>query len=322
MILTLVTGGTGFIGSKIVRRLLKGRESVRVLSRHPKIIHPRLRTPGTEFVRGDIFDEQSLTQAMTGCDALIIATQFRNAPFENPCRGLTYMKVDGEGTERLVKFAKEAGIKRIVYMSGAGTREGRVEPWFQAKARAEKAVRDSETNWTIFRPSWSYGPSDRSLNRFAGFARLFPWIPFFFFVPIVGTGRQKIQPVFVEDVAEAVALSLNNPNTYGKILEIGGPQQLTMTEVVKTMLRVMGKRRMIIRLPKTSMKLVAGLVQFLPGRLLTPSGVDFITMEEHVDNAVVTQTLGLSPVSLEVGLGTYLGRKDASSFEAFRRRAA
>src|SRR5439155_1392398 len=138
---------------------------VRVFTRVPQLIDPSRRMAGTEFAKGDIFDEPSLNSAMVGCDTLIIASQFKNAPFENRFRGLTYEKVDGEGTERQVAAAKKAGVQRIIYMSGAGTREGRTEPWFRAKLRAEKAVTQSGMNWTIFRPSWIYGPTDKSLNK-------------------------------------------------------------------------------------------------------------------------------------------------------------
>src|SRR5947209_169863 len=103
MVKTLVTGGSGFMGSTIVRRLIRGRESVRVLSRDPTHLSVRRRFPGTEYVRGDVFDPASLQAAMEGCDAVINAVQFENAPFENRRKGLTYERVDGEGTERQVE---------------------------------------------------------------------------------------------------------------------------------------------------------------------------------------------------------------------------
>src|SRR5580765_899266 len=195
MVCTLVTGGTGFVGSEITQALRRNFETVRVLSRNPFHIPPSRRTPGTEYVKGDIFDDASLKEAIKGCDTLIIASQFDNAPFEDPSKGLTYMRVDGEGTERQIQAAKEAKVSRVLYMSGAGTMEGRVETWFQAKARAEKAVVESGMQYTIFRPSWIYGPEDKSLNKFAFFARISP------IIPVIGTGKEKIWPVYVKDVA-------------------------------------------------------------------------------------------------------------------------
>src|SRR5258705_9260461 len=110
MVNTLVTGGTGFVGSEIVRRLVRESESVRVLSRDPRSLSRRRRIPGTEFFQGDVFDAASLEAAMQGCDALINAVQFENAPFENRRKGLTYERVDGEGTVHQVEAAKKAGI--------------------------------------------------------------------------------------------------------------------------------------------------------------------------------------------------------------------
>jgi len=316
MISTLVTGGTGLIGSEIVKALRKNIESVRVLSRRPKEIPPSRRSPGTEYVQGDIFDPASVKEAMRGCDALIIATQFENAPFENPSKGQTYMHVDAEGTEAQVAIAKELGIKRIIYISGAGTREGRTETWFQAKARAEKAVKESGDQWTIFRPSWVYGPGDRSLNKFAMFTRFLP------FVPIIGTGKEKIQPIFVEDVAKIVAKSLNESKTFQQTYEMGGPEELTMKEIVKTMLRVMGKRRFIISQPKSFMKKIAAIVQFFPGRPLTPAGIDFITMEEKADTAALLKTFNPRITPLEEGLRSYLSPVEQPDVGDLRRRAA
>lgn len=315
MISTLVTGGAGFVGSNIVRQLRLGIETVRVLSRNPKQMDPARRSPGAEYVQGDIFDDAALRAAMKDCDALVIASQFDNAPFEDPKRGLTYMRVDGEGTERQVAIAKEMGIKRIIYISGAGTREGRSEVWFQAKARAEKAVRESGANWTIFRPSWIYGPEDKSLNKFAMFARIGPM------VPVIGTGKEKIQPVFVGDVAKAVAKSLNNAATYGQVFEIGGPEEMTMTQIVQTMLQVMEKKRLILPHPKPIMKFIAAFAKYAPGRPLTPDGIDFVTMEEKVNNEAILKILNMRLTPLNEGLREYLTPKNSSAAAALGRHA-
>jgi NADH dehydrogenase len=301
MVKTLVTGGTGLVGSAIVRKLVNSRESVVVLTRDPIYVSRDRRVAGAVYVRGNIFDSTSLEKAMDGCGALINAVQFDNAPFENPRKGLTYERVDGEGTERQVEAAKKAGLKRIIYISGAGTREGRTEIWFRAKLRAEKAVKESDTNWTIFRPSWIYGPGDRSLNKFAMFARFLP------FVPTIGSGREKIQPVYVEDVTEVVWRALNAPGSFGKIFEMGGPQTLTMTEIIQTMLCVQGKHRFILPHPKPIMKLIAAAVQYFPGTMLTPAGIDFVTMEEPVDNSALLEVFKIRLTPLVEGLSKYLG---------------
>lgn len=306
MLKTLVTGGTGFVGSGIVRHLVKNRETVVVMTRRPESVPRERRVPGALYVKGDVFDSESLKKSMEGCDALVNAVQFENAPFENPAKGLTYERVDGEGTERQMEALKDSGIQRVIYISGAGTREGRTEPWFKAKLRAEKAVKDSGRAWTIFRPSWIYGPLDQSLNKFALFARVSP------VVPIIGTGKEKIQPVYIEDVATFVAKALNDKATHGKTFDIGGPDILSMHAIVKTMLRVQGKTRIILPHPKPLMKTLAAFLQYLPGRPLTPDGVDFVTMEELVDTTELLKLLPAPLTPLQSGLSQYMGSRSAS----------
>lgn len=314
MVQTLVTGGTGFLGSEVVRKLVKARETAIVLTRNPTYVPRSRRVPGAFYVKGDVFDPASLEKAMQGCDAVINATQFDNAPFENPKKGLTYERVDGQGTERQVEAAKKAGVERFIYLSGAGTREGRTEPWFRAKLRAEKAVRESGMNWTIFRPSWIYGPEDRSLNKFVSFARFLP------FVPLIGTGKEKVQPVYVDDVAYLIVSALNRKDLNEKVFDVGGPQELTMYEITQTLLRVCGKKRFILPQPKALMKMIALFVQFLPGRLLTPDSIDFVTMEEKVDISALKETFGFEPTSLEDGLQNYLGKTVKAKFSNIQRQ--
>jgi NADH dehydrogenase len=227
---------------------------------------------------------------------VISTVQFPNHPVENPRKGYTYMAVDGEGTERLVSAAKAAGVRRFVYLSGAGTRPGQTAPWFLAKLRAEKAIRESGIPYTIFRPSWVYGPEDRSLNKFVTFARMLP------FIPVIGNGRTEVQPVFVADLAEAVAMSVTMEKAAGNVYEIGGPQALTMDEIIRTMLRSMGKRRPLLHSPAGLMKLATWPLTLLPTPPLSPSAVDFVLMEEPVDNTALLQDFALQLTPLGKGL--------------------
>jgi uncharacterized protein YbjT (DUF2867 family) len=291
MAVTLVAGGTGFLGSAILQRLLQGGQPVAVLSRNPVGL-----PPGVQGRRGDVRDQTQLNQALVGIETLVIAVQFPNAPVENPRRGLTYLKIDGEGTERLVRAAQQAGVKRLIYLSGAGAGEGRSEPWFQAKEVAERAVRTSGIPFTIIRPSWVYGPRDKSLNKFVQFARLLP------FVPVIGNGQTRVQPVFVGDVAEAVAQALERPAAVSQTYGIGGPATLTMDEIVRTMLRVMGKRKPLLHSPTWLMKLVTAPLTLLPTPPLSPAAVDFVVQEAPVDNGPLLRDLGLRLTPLEEGL--------------------
>lgn len=292
----LVTGGTGFIGSHIVRKLLKRGDQVVVMTRNPS--RARATVPaGVDLRPGEINDPSSLRQAMNGVDVVINAVQFPNHPVENPRKGYTYMEVDGMGTVRQVEAARQAGVKRFIYLSGAGTRQGQTSPWFQAKLKAEAAIRDSGVPYTIFQPSWVYGPEDRSLNKFVTFARFLP------FIPVVGSGQTRVSPVHVEDLAHVVAESVEMESAVGKTYQVGGPQVLTMDQIIGTMLQVMGKRRPLLHHPRWFMKLVTIPMQLLPAPPLSPAAVDFVLMEEDVDTTTLVRDFGVRLTPLAEGLG-------------------
>jgi NADH dehydrogenase len=297
----LVAGGTGFVGGGIVRELARRGKPVAVLTRDATRAK-RVPGPDVEYRDGDVTRPQSLAAPMQGVAAVVGCQQFPNSPIENPGKGYTFEKVDAEGTENLVRAAKAAGVTRYVYLSGAGAApEG--PHWFRAKWRAETAVYESGLTYTILRPSWVYGPQDRSLNRFLGMSRFLP------FVPLIGNaGNQRMQPVFIDDVGRAVAESLDNRAVANQVFELGGPDVMSMTEVVRTALQVAGRKRLLLSSPKPLMKLVASVLQFAPGRPLTPAAVDFITGDALGDPAAIQRALGLRLTPLPEGLATYLGK--------------
>jgi NADH dehydrogenase len=276
---------------------------VAVLSRDPAAARDRF--PGTEveFRQGDVNVPASLEAAFDGVDSVVGCQQFPNSPIENPGKGHTFEKVDAVGTENLVAAARAAGVKRYIYLSGTGAApEGR--HWFTAKWRAETAVKASGITYTILRPSWIYGPEDKALNRFVRMARFLPFVP-----QIGNVNQQKMQPVFVEDVAKAVADCLETPEAENRTFEIGGPEVLSMREVVSTALEVSGRKRLILAAPAALMKLLARVLQFVPGRPLTPDAVDFITGDALADPAELQQAIGFKPTPLRDGLETYLRKE-------------
>jgi NADH dehydrogenase len=296
----LVAGGTGFLGRAIVAALRRNGHEVRVLSRGSRG-NPFVEDRGVTLAEGDVREAATLDAAVAGCDTLVIAVQFPGHPVEVPKQGLTYDEFDRKGTENLVAAAKKAGVTRLVYMSGAGAGQGKSEEWFVAKDRAEAAVTNSGIAYTIFRPSWVYGPRDRSLNKLAFFARALP------FVPLPGPGTAKVQPVHVDDVGTAVALALKLPAADNQVVEIGGPQLLNFRQIVRTMLGVMGKRRLVLPTPTPFVKLGAAFLVKLPGRLLSPRAVDFANADGPVDNRALYDLLGFHPRPLAEGIA-YLRR--------------
>jgi NADH dehydrogenase len=253
-------------------------------------------------VTGDVRDAATLGDAFQGVTALVIAVQFPGHPVEVPKKGLTYDEYDRKGTENLVTAAKKAGVTRIVYLSGAGVGEGRAEEWFVAKDAAEAAVVNSGITYTILRPSWVYGPRDKALNKFAFFARTMP------VVPLPGPGTAKVQPLHVDDLAEAVVRSLSTPAADNVAIALGGPQLLSFRQIVRTMLQVMGRKRAVLPAPTPLVKLGAAALYRLPGRLLSPRAVDFANAESRVDNRKAREVLGFQPRGLEQGMA-YLAKR-------------
>ncbi len=295
-----VAGGTGFVGGGIASELHRRGHRVVVLSHRGASARGPL--PDDVAIRpADVAQASSLAPALAGVDALVIALAFPNSPMESPRRGRTFEAVDARGTERLVAAAITAGVRRVVYVSGAGAAPDAKRHWFRAKWRAEEAVRASGITYTIIRPTWIFGPRDVSLNRFLGFARRLP------FVPLTNTGSQLLAPVFIDDAARLAADSLVDTAAADQVFELGGPETMTMREIVRRATRLAGIPRPILPGPTPLLKIAAWPLAFLPTPPLTPSAVDFINQPATVDIAPLLARMPRRLTPLEEGLATYLG---------------
>ncbi|MEO8639639.1 MAG: NAD(P)H-binding protein [Chloroflexota bacterium] len=296
-----VAGGSGFVGGGIAAELFARGHRAIVLSRQGEAARGPL-PDSVEVRRADAAQSDGLVEALSGVDALVIALAFRNSPMEAPGRGETFMDVDAAGTEHLVAAARKAGVKRVVYLSGAGAAPDAARHWFRAKWRAEEAIRGSGIAWTIIRPTWIYGPRDASLNRFIGFARQLQA------VPMTNFGRQLLAPVFIDDIGRLAADSVVAPAAIGQVLEVGGPETLPMREVIARALRAAGIRRPIIPGPAALIRLGAAPLKLLPSPPLTPDAVDFINQPATVDVAPLLERMPRRLTPLDEGLASYLGR--------------
>lgn len=241
--LILVAGGTGFVGRGIVRELLRRGKQVSVLTRNAERAESKP-GPAVEYREGDVRDPSTLGGAMQDVKVVIGTQQFPGSPMENRSKGHTFEEVDARGTENLVTAAKAARVGRYVYVSGAGAARDAQRHWFRVKWRAEEAVRQSGMTYAIVRPSWIYGPEDNALNRFLKMARFLP------FVPLIGSpSKQRLQPVFIDDVGVVVAEAVDNAAADNQEFELGGPEVLTMTEIVRTALEVVGRKRFLLSSP-------------------------------------------------------------------------
>jgi nucleoside-diphosphate-sugar epimerase len=295
----VVSGGTGFIGAEVVNRLLEeGGCDVTVTTRFPERAFP---WPGrVRRVQAFAGDAVSLGKAFTGADTVVHAIQFPNHPVEDPSKGRTYMEVDGRGTQVAAAVARKLGVRRFVYLSGAGAGQGRPQPWFKAKDLAETAIRESGMEYGVLRPSWIYGPRDHSMNRFVWFCRHLP------VVPVIGDGRTPVYPAHVKDIARAVAILVRREDTKQTVLEVGGPQRLTMDQVIRTVQEVLGRRRPLLHHPPGLMKVLVRPLALLPNPILSPGAIDFITETVEIDPRPAMEYLGFPFRSLRVGLDEYV----------------
>ncbi len=297
----LVAGGSGFIGAAVVRRLVSSGIEVAVMTAHPDRSRARIEQMGARVVHGDVMDAGSLDDAVSGAETVIQALTFPTFPVEKYRKQYTFEEFDHLGTERLVKAAAKAGVMRYVFSSGSGAAPDAPRVWFRAKWFGEEAIRAVGIPHAIIRPSWVYGPEDPALNKFVLFHRLLP------FVPVIGDGSQRLQPVFVEDVAEAMAQAAGSNAPTGTF-EIGGPEVLTMNQVLRTMMEVRGNVKPLVHFPPFLPKLVGFFLQILPKPPLSPSAVDFATGEALADTAELLQEFDLRLTPLRDGLATYLAR--------------
>jgi NADH dehydrogenase len=300
-----VAGGTGFVGGEIARGLRRRGRHVIVLSSRGEGARGQL-PDDIEIRKADIRDTSTLRRALEGVDELVISLAFPGLPVEQPDKGYTFEEVDAAGTERLVAAAREAAVGKVVYISGAGADHDAERHWFRAKARAEDAVRASGMAWTIIRPTWVFGPGDVSLNRFLGFARVLP------FVPMTSFGSQQLAPVFVLDVADLAADSLEQDAAAEQVFEIGGPETMSMREVIHRAMDVAGTRKLLLPAPAALVKVAAWPMRFLPDPPLSPGAVDFVNQPATVDVGPLLERMPRTLTRFEDGLSRYLGPKHTS----------
>lgn len=296
----VVAGGTGFIGRHIVRELVARGHDVGVMGRDPARVSRIPELAGATARRGDVTDPATLAAALEGTEVVVSAVQFPGHPAEVPRRDRTYDRFDRRATIDLLGAARTAGARRFVYVSGAGADVTSDKPWYRAKGLGERVLAEGDLEYAILRPSWAYGRGDRAINRFILAARLSP------FVPIIGLRDQYIQPVYAGDVGRAIAEMVTSDAAAGRTFEIGSREVVTMHRVMEVLLDVMGRRRVIVRVPKIVAQAVTAPLVLLPSPPMTPRGIDFATQDGLVDVGPMVAALGVEPLPLHDGLATYL----------------
>lgn len=287
----LVTGATGFVGPRVANAIVDAGHEVRVLERKPGA----WRKAGVrcqEAVQGDMTDSDSLRRAAEGREGVVHLVAILQGRPEQ------FQRVMIEGTRNLLAAAKAAGVKRFVLMSALGTSEEtkNLVPYFNAKWQQEQDVKASGLEHVILRPSFVFGRDGGILPTFTKLAKLAP------VTGIVGSGKQRIQPIWVDDVSAYFAASVDKPEAAGKTLELGGPDIVTWDELWQRIRKTLGiRRRPTMHLPTALMKIPATLTERLPGNI--PLTRDLLTMLEAGDNVVsndaAVRTFGIPLVPLD-----------------------
>ena len=312
--LVTVFGGSGFVGRHVVRALVKRGYRVRVAVRRPDLagfLQPLGMVGQIHAVQANLRYPASVAAAVRGADAVINLVGIMNE------RGRqSFSAVQANGARAVAQACAAAGITRFVQMSALGCDAGSRSVYARTKAEGETAVRQLVPSAVIFRPSVMFGPDDDFFNRFASMARMMPVLP------LIGGGETKFQPVFVGDVAEAVARAIDGTVAAGCVYELGGPEVLSLRRIVEDICKVTGRKRLVLPLPSPvagALARVLEVVDFLtlgllPNELkLTRDQVVLLGQDNIVSDAARKEGrdltgLGIAPVSAEVEIPSYLWR--------------
>ena len=300
--LVTVFGGSGFIGRHVVRALAKRGYRIRVATRRPELaghLQPLGNVGQIQPVQANLRMRWSVDRAVEGVDHVInLVGILHNSGAQ------TFSAVQHEGAKNVAEAAKAAGAK-LTHGSAIGADPGSKSAYARTKAAGEKVVFETIKDAVIFRPSIVFGPEDQFFNRFAGMARCSPVLP------LIGGGKTRFQPVFVGDVAEVIARSVDGEVEGGKIYELGGPNVLTFRQCMEQMLDVIDRKRLFVPVPWWAAHIQGALLGMLPKPLLTSDQVtllktDNVVSGEAEDAQRTFGGLGIQPQSTASILPSYL----------------
>ncbi len=293
-----VTGSTGFVGRRVVRALLAHGFLVRCLVR-PGSEQDLKGFESIDRVPGDVQHPDGLVPSVEGCGAIVHLVGIIR---ERSSRGVTFERLHTQATRNMLGLARAAGVKRFVHMSALGTRPDARARYHRTKWEAEEAVRASDLEWTIFRPSIIFGRGDEFVSVLARMVKRLP------LVPVLGSGRYRLQPIPVEQVAEGFARALRLPAGVRQTYEVAGPTPYPFVDLLDEIGRALGRARVRkLHVPLAPVRALTRVLDWLP---LYPVSSDQLTMleEESVaDGSRFFADLGITPEALAVGLHRMLG---------------
>ena len=309
-----VLGGTGFLGTRLVARLIKNGHRVTVLSRDRELHKHLLVLPGLTLENCDIYQEAQLSEWFRGQDVVINLIGILN---ESGFGGGGFRRAHLELTRTVLQAARSAGTTRLLQVSAIGASPDAPSYYLKYKGEAEKLIHEqsSSLDWTIFRPSVMFGPGDAFLNRFAG---LLGAIPLAF--PLARPNA-RLQPVSVDDVVEALLRCLHGGACSKRTYELGGPQVYTLREIVELVAKLSGHRRVVIGLPDFIAWLQGFFMNFVPGRPFSTDNYRSLSVDNVCsENGLVK--LGIQPHSMAASARQYLGSLEDNARLSQSRAAA
>ena len=296
-----IFGGAGFLGRHLVRKLAADGWRIRVISRTPGLaghLQP-LGEVGQIVVQPFVGkDEASMDQMLQGSSAVVnligILYQTSKQRFDDVQGGLPGL---------IARTAAKAGVARMVHVSAIGADAQSSSAYARSKAKGENAVREAFPGAVIIRPSIVIGPEDSFFNRFAAIARTSPALP------LIGGGKTRFQPVYVGDVANAIVAGLEQADTAGRTFDVGGPKTYSFEELLRYMLDVIGRRRMLVKIPFGVAALQARFLELLPVPPLTRDQLELLKTDNVVsEDALTLSDLGIEPTPIELVVPSYLAR--------------
>jgi NADH dehydrogenase len=284
----LVLGGAGFVGRHLVAALAARGLRVTVPTRHRERAKHLLPLPTVDVVETDLMGEGALDVLAQGKHAVINLVGILHGDFD---------RVHAELPGRVVAACRAQDARRLVHMSALGASPEGPSHYLRSKAMGEQAVLAAkDLDVTVFRPSVIFGPEDRFLNMFSALARIFPVLP-------LASPQARFQPVYVSDVALAMARALGELDTFGKVYELCGPRQYTLQELVEFVCRVTGRQRTIIGLPDRLAYLQALVMEKMPGKLMTRDNLRSMQVPNVCAGGF---PFGIQPCALEATAPAYL----------------
>ena len=313
--LVTVFGGAGFLGRHVVRVLAERGYRVRVACRRPDLaghLQPLGNVGQIQAVQANLRYKWSIDRAVEGADVVINLVAILAESGKQ-----TFNSVQSRGAGWVAEAARDAGA-RMVQVSAIGADENSNVDYARTKAEAEDLVRKAVPDAIIMRPSVIFGPEDDFFNRFAGMARVSP------FLPLIGGGETLFQPIYVGDVALAIGEAADNAVLAGTTWELGGPETLSFRDCMERMLEVIGRDRILLSIPFGLASIMAGVAQYLPGAPLTPGQVEMLKSDNIVSDEATSagrtlKDLGITSRTVSAMLPSYLVRfRKHGQFEARR----